>query len=133
MGMIKVLFSGAGFAFNKMAKSIKEILDNMRFYKLIGNIEYLYKAAWICKYGVFDSMNKSHWSSGAKIFIPDHPEIGRDSLHVVMAFATTKIYNAIKELPETQSKYVEQILEGGMAYHEVGHLISPKMKRKLKP
>lgn len=132
MGLLKTLFSG-GLAFNRVAKTLKEILDNLSVYSMYGNIDYLYKAAWLVKYGVCDSIEKWHWSPFAKIFIPDYQVFGRITLNEAIIIVSGKIASAMKFLPKEQSDYVNEIIEGGNAYKEVEYLISIELKNKLMP
>lgn len=133
MGLLKALFSGAGSAFNRMAKSFKEILDNLAKYRMYGDTDYLYKAVWLLKYGVYDSIEKWHWSSFAKIFIPDHQELGRITLNEAILIVMGKITSSANSLSDEKRKIIENIMEGGDDYSANEYLISLELKNKLKP
>lgn len=127
------LFSGAGLAYNRMAKSIKETLDNLTLYSYNKEIEYLQKSAWIFRYGVYDSIAKWHWNPSAKIYIPDHQELGMLSLNSVLDSISQDLLNEMKKLPESQHQFIDDILHAGSAYTEVGKIVPAKTKRRLRP
>ncbi|MCH5308363.1 MAG: hypothetical protein J1E58_00775 [Prevotella sp.] len=129
--MLRVL--KAGFAFNRLAKSLKEILDNLRLYQLNYDIDCLYKAAWIYKFGVADSLEKWNWSLYAKISIPDYQMLGRITLNEAIMIATSKIVKETNQLSERQQVYIDGIMEGNQAYNDVSHLLSLDIKDKLRP
>lgn len=125
---------GKGFALNRLAKSVKSVLDYLSIYRRCDNIDYLYKAAWLCKYGVYDSIEKWKWHFVAtKIWVPDYQELGRLNIHEVMMIVTGKIMTDANNLPENQRAYIEDILEGGDAYSEVAYLVPVDDKNKFKP
>lgn len=133
MGLLKALFSGGGAGFNRLAKSIKEVFDSVNSYNLSRNVEYLYRAAWIMKYGVFDSIEKWHWNMASKIFIPDYQSLGRITLNQAMLIAMTRINQAKEGLSNEENNYIEQILEGEKAYYDTIRIIPMNLKEKLKP
>lgn len=133
MGIIKALFGGGGTAFNRLAKALKEVYDNVNSYNLSHNIEYLYKAAWIMKYGVYNSIEKWNWNMSSKIFIPDYQVLGRIPLTQAMLIAIGKISKAKENLPSEENEYIEQILEGGKAYYDTIKFIPMDLKNKLNP
>lgn len=122
-----------GFAFNRLAKSLKEILDNLRLYQLYHDIDYVYKAAWIYKYGVMDSLEKWNWSLFAKISIPNYQMLGRITLNEAHLIVVSKIMKESSQLPEQQQAYIDDIMEGKQAYHDVNYLLSQEIKDKLQP
>lgn len=122
-----------GFAFNRLAKSLKEILDNLRLYELYNEIDYLYKAAWIYKYGVMDSIEKWNWSLFAKISIPDYQMLGRITLNEAHLIVISKIMKKQSQLTEQQRKYIDDIMEGRQAYYDASYLLSQDIKNKLQP
>lgn len=132
MGIFKKLLGG-GLAFNKVAKSIKYILDNISLYQMYGDIDYVYKAAWLFKYGVIDSIDKWHWSPFIKIIIPDYHSLGRITLTEVMHIVSGKIATILKTLADKEANFVQDIIDGGDAYDKVSHLVSTATKNELRP
>lgn len=133
LALFKALFSGGGQAFNRMAKSFKEILDCMSTYSVGNNNDGLYRAAWLVKFGVYNSVEKWHWSPTAKLFIPDHMELGRVTLHEAMAIVMSQLMSQMAKLDDTQRSYVEDIMNGGQAYGEVDALVCDELKDRLRP
>lgn len=131
MGFFRIL--NGGFAFQRLAKSLKCILDNVHLYHSYHNIDYLYKAAWIYKFGVIDSLEKWNWSVFAKISIPDYQRLGRITLNEAIIIAASQIGASISELTEEEREYVNDIMAGEQAYHDVCHLLSLDDKDKLRP
>lgn len=122
-----------GLAFNRLAKSLKEILDNLRLYQLYNDIDYLYKAAWIYKFGLIDSLEKWEWSLFAKILIPDYQMLGRITLNEAIMIVASKIGKETTQLTAQQQRLVNDIMEGKQAYDDVSYLLSLDIKEKLRP
>lgn len=131
--IFKALFSGAGTAFNRVAKTIKEILENLTAYRLYRKVEYLHKAAWLLKYGVYDSIEKWNWRPTANIYIPDHKELSGYALGGVLMIVHEMIEKEICKISKEQADYIRDIIAGKSAYYEVEHLISLELKNKLRP
>lgn len=122
-----------GLAFNRLAKSLKEILDNLRLYQLQTDIDYLYKAAWIYKFGLIDSLEKWEWSLLSKIFIPDYQMLGRITLNEAIMIVASKIGKEKSQLTEQQQRFIDDIMEGKQAYNDVSYLLSLDLKEKIRP
>ncbi len=133
MGILKALFGGGGTAFNRLAKTFSAVYDYINSYNILSNTEYLYRAAWLLKYGVYDSIEKWHWSPGAKIFIPDHQELGRITVNEAIMIAMGKLSSAAQSLPEEIRNRIEKILTGEKEYSDTECLIPLHLKNKLKP
>ena len=133
MGLLKVIFSGGGAAFQRLARAFKEILDDMDVYMRLGDEEYLYRAAWVLNYGVYGSIEKWHWRPMAKIYIPDYMSLGHIELQFAIAMVTGLISSAVKSLTSEEQQYVSDIIAGRQAYDEVSHLLSIDKKEKIRP
>lgn len=133
MGLLKAIFSGGGPAFNRLARAFKEILDNMDIYMRHGDMDYLYRAAWVFNYGVYGSLDKWHWRPMAKIYIPDYMSFGHIELQFAIAMVSGLISSAVKNLTLEEQQYIKDIIDGGQAYNEVSHLLSNDKKENIRP
>lgn len=133
MGLLKAIFSGAGPAFKRLSRAFKEILDDMDIYRRHGDMDYLYRAAWVLNYGVYGSFEKWHWSPMAKIYIPDYISLGHIEVQFAIAMVTGLISSAVDSLTPEEQQYVNDIIAGKQAYNEVSHLLSIDKKEKIRP
>ena len=133
MGLLEAIFSGGGPAFKRLARAFKEILDNMDVYMRHGDMDYLYRAAWVFNYGVYGSLDKWHWRPMAKIYIPDYMSLGHIELQFAIAMVSGLISSAVKNLTLEEQQYIKDIIDGGQAYNEVSHLLSIEKKEKIRP
>ena len=133
MGLLKALFGGGGSGFNRMAKTFKYVYDSIKSYTMSNDVNYLYRAAWLIKYGVYNSLEKWNWSPFAKIYIPDYQSVGRITVNEAMMIAMGKISSASQMLTEEEQDTIEKILEGEKEYCDKERLIPLDIKNKLKP
>lgn len=122
-----------GFALNRLAKTAKEVFEHISTYRISGDVDNLYKAAWLLQYGVYDSCEKYHWSPFTRIWIPNYHSLGRLTINEVIKIAVGKIMTESSNLPEYKQHIVEDILEKGEEYDKHEHLISQRLKDKLLP
>lgn len=121
-----------GFAFNKMAKAYKEILDCLGIYDLNHDVRYIYKASWIYNNCVMESFEKWHWNMFAGIMIPDYPKYGRITLNEANLIVMGKIGTISNTLEQEEQSIINAILDGESML-EVESLISASLKEKLLP
>ena len=133
MGLLKALLGGGGTAFNRLAKTFSAVYDHINSYNLFSNLDDLYRAAWLLKYGVYDSIEKWHWSPVAKLFIPNYQTLGRITINEAMMIAMGKLSSASQSLPEEIQDRIEKIITGEKDYYDSERLIPLDLKNKLKP
>lgn len=123
-----------GRAFNRLAKSYKEVLDCIIEYRLNFNVQHLYKAVWIYMNCILASEEKWHWKMTAKIYIPDYIQKLGGSITVLEATAgvMSQIDEISKGLTEEELSIVERVMDGEFV-PEVEKLIPDSLKGKLLP
>lgn len=121
-----------GFAFNKMAKAYKEVLDYLGVYSINNDVRYVYKAVWVFNYCVIASIEKWHWNMFAGIMIPDYSQFGRLSVQEANLIVLGKIGTISQRLDEEEKSTIEKILEGDKI-PQIETLISQTLKEKLLP
>ena len=131
MGFFNKLFS-AGLALNRLAKACDETLNCLRRFNFSRDKDELYKAAWIFTYGVQMSLEKWNWNPfTTKIFIPNHPEMGRIALNQAIFLILGTIDQESKEIGEEDT--INSIIEGEECFHNYEYLISQNIKSKIHP
>ena len=131
MGFLGKIFS-AGPAMNRLAKACDETLNCLRRFNFSGDKDELYKAAWIFTYGVQMSLEKWNWNPfTTKIFIPNHPELGRIVLNQAIILILGSIARESKIIGEEDT--VKSILDGEDGLHKYEYLVSQNMKSKIQP
>lgn len=122
----------AGFAFNKMAKAYKEVLDNLNVYNLYHDVRYVYKAAWLFNHCVIGAIEKWHWNIYAGIVIPDYQIYGRISVQEANMIVLGKIAKISQSLTSNDKETVDKVLDGE-EFFEVEMLVSESLKERLLP
>lgn len=131
MGFFNRLFT-AGSALNRLAKACDETLNCLRRFNFSGDKDELYKAAWIFTYGVQMSLEKWNWNPfTTKIFIPNHPELGRIALNQAAILILGSIARESEKIGEEDT--VNSILEGEDGFHKYEYLVSQSIKSKIQP
>ena len=125
------IFKG-GFAFNRMAKSYKEIFDCFGMYNFSHDIRHIHKATWIYYYCILGSLEKWNWKPSSKIAIPDYHMFGRIPIHDVNIIVTEKITRITQELMTNERTIIENIMKG-YYIKDVESLIHQSLKEKLLP
>lgn len=121
-----------GFAFNKMAKAYKEILDCLAVYRLYGKVDYAYRAAWIYRHCVLGAIEKWNWNLFAGIYIPDYREYGRITVQEANLIVIGQLGKIDQRLKVEQKEIVEKIMEGEYI-EEVESIIPASLREKLLP
>ena len=131
MGFFNRLFT-AGPALNRLAKAWDETLNCLRRFNFAGDKDELYKAAWIFTYGVQMSLEKWNWNPfTTKIYLPNHFELGRITLHQVAFSLLGSIARESEKIGEEDT--VNSIIDGEEGFHKYEYLIPSSLKSKLKP
>ena len=131
MGFFNRLFT-AGLALNRLAKACDETLNCLRRFNFSGDEDELYKAAWIFTYGVQMSLEKWNWNPfTTKIFIPNHPQLGRIALSQAAILILDSIARESEKIGEKDT--VNSIIDGEEGFHKYEYLIPSSLKSKLKP
>ncbi|MBQ2366335.1 MAG: hypothetical protein II293_04150 [Bacteroidaceae bacterium] len=131
MGFFDRLFKG-GFAFNRMAKAYKEILDCLTTYRLFGDVNNAYRAAWIYYHCVLGSIEKWHWNLFASIYIPDYQVYGRITVQEANLIVMGQLGKIDQRLKVEQKNIIEKIMEGEYI-EEVESIIPASIREKLLP
>lgn len=131
MGIFNRLFT-AGPALNRLAKACDETLNCLRRFNISGDKDELYKAAWIFTYGVQMSLEKWNWNPfTTKLFIPNHPELGRIALNQAAILILGSISRESKKIGEEDS--INSIIDGEDGFHQFEYLVSQNIKSKIQP
>ena len=117
---------------NRLAKTFDETLNCLRRFDFSADKDELYKAAWIFTYGVQMSLEKWNWNPfTTKIFIPNHPELGRVALNQVVILILGSIARVSKIIGEEGT--IKSILDGEDGFNKYEYLVSQNMKSKIQP
>lgn len=131
MGFFNILFT-AGPALNRLAKACDETLNCLRRFNFSEDKDDLYKAAWIFTYGVQMSVEKWNWNPfTTKIFIPNHPELGRIDLNQAVILILGTIARESKKIGAEDT--VKSIINGDDGFHKFEYLVSQNIKSIIKP
>ena len=130
MGFLDRLKSG--FAFNKMAKAYKEVLDNLNGYNLYRDVRYVYKAAWVFNHCIIGAIEKWNWNIYAGIMIPDYQMYGRISVQEANMIVLGKIAKISQSLTSNEKETIDKVLDGEESV-EVEMLVSESLKERLLP
>ena len=131
MGFFKTIFS-AGPALNRLAKTCDECLRCIERYRLTNNFDEIIKAAWLYTYGIQNSLEKWNFNPiSAKIFIPNHQNLGRITIHQAVLIILGYISKEAKEWG--REELITEIIEMDSAYFKYDYLCSMKLKNRLKP
>ena len=122
----------AGFAFNKMAKAYKEVLDNLNVYNLYRDVRYVYKAAWVFNHCIIGAIEKWNWNIYAGIMIPDYQMYGRISVQEANMIVLGKIAKISQSLTSNDKETIDKVLDGE-EFVEVEMLVSESLKERLLP
>lgn len=131
MGFFKKLFT-AGPALNRLACACDEAMNCLKRYNFSGDRDELYKAAWIFTYGFQMSLEKWNWNPmTAKIYVPNHFELGRVTLHQIAVLILSSIVRESKKAGEEET--INSILDGKYGFHKYEYLVSQNIKSKIRP
>ena len=131
MGFFNKLFT-AGPALNRLAKACDETMNCLRRFNYSGDKDELYKAAWIFTYGVQMSLEKWNWNPfTTKIFIPNHPELGRIALNQAVILILSSIAQESEKIGDKDT--VNSIIKGKDGFHRYEYLVSQNLKSKIQP
>lgn len=131
MGFFKTIFS-AGPALNRLAKTCDECLRCIERYRLTNNFDEIIKAAWLYTYGIQNSLEKWNFNPiSAKIFIPNHQNLGRITIYQAVFIILGYISKEAKEWG--REELITEIIEMDSAYFKYDYLCSMKLKKRLKP
>lgn len=131
MGFFKTIFS-AGPALNRLAKTCDECLRCIERYRLTNNFDEIIKAAWLYTYGIQNSLEKWNFNPiSAKIFIPNHQNLGRITIYQAVLIILGYISKEAKEWG--REELITEIIEMDSAYFKYDYLCSMKLKKRLKP
>lgn len=131
MGFFKTIFS-AGPALNRLAKTCDECLRCIERYRLTNNFDEITKAAWLYTYGIQNSLEKWNFNPiSAKIFIPNHQNLGRITIYQAVLIILGYISKEAKEWG--REELITEIIEMDSAYFKYDYLCSMKLKKRLKP
>ena len=131
MGFFKTLLS-AGPALNRLAKTCNECLNCIEHYRLTNNFDEIIKAAWLYTYGIQNSLEKWNFNPfSAKIFIPNHQNLGRIPINPAVFIILGYISKEAKEWG--REELITEIIEMGSAYFKYDYLCSMELKNRLKP
>ena len=131
MGFFKTIFS-AGPALNRLAKTCDECLRCIERYRLTNNFDEIIKAAWLYTYGIQNSLEKWNFNPiSAKIFIPNHQNLGRITIYQAVLIILGYISKEAKEWG--REELITEIIEMDSADFKYDYLCSMKLKKRLKP
>lgn len=131
MGFFNKIFT-AGTALNRLAKACDEAINCLRRFEFSGDKDELYKAAWIFTFGVQMSLEKWNWNPfTAKIYIPNHPELGRIALNQAIILIMGAIVRESEKIGEEDT--IQSIIDGEGGFNKYEYLISQKIKSKIQP
>lgn len=121
-----------GFAYNKMAKAYKDVLTSLNTYEYTRDTSYLYKAVWVFRHCIYESIEKWNWNIFAGIWIPDHHQLGRITVHEANLIIISKIESNVQNLEDGEKDIVDMVFDG-KEIPEVECLISETLKERLLP
>lgn len=93
--------------------------------------------SFIKLHGFLHMESKCHWKNGIgirlqpKVFIPNHPELGRIVLNQAVILILGSIARESKIIGEEDT--VKSILDGEDGLHKYEYLVSQNMKSKIQP
>lgn len=130
MGILSDIFRG-GPALNRLAKACDESLNCLLRYDLTKEKDEIYRAAWIFTFGVQMSVDKWHWKPLTKIYIPNHPELGRLPLAQAGMLILRNVAERARKIGEEEE--IKSIINGENAFVEYAKLVSSAIKTKIHP
>lgn len=132
MGLFKKLIGDAK-DYNKVANTVcnvKTILDKVE-YEHDPEISDFLIAAWICRVGFIDVIEKNEWPMSNKLFIPINGHQTRMTLHEAYMMSIGRLSIKVGELYDDEVKNaVLNILDKGEYFYKIDRQI-PKEKKEI--
>ncbi len=132
MGFFNNLFGGAK-DLNKVAnavKMVKSILNTVEYEP--DDMEYLF-AAWICRVGIIDIVEKNNWPMTYKVTVIDKGAVSTMTLFETHAMTIGRLTAKVEEIDDDEIKdAVDDILKKGDMFYTVNNKVPEDTKKIFK-
>lgn len=128
MGFLSSLFGGAK-ELTKLGNAAANVKNMLDAYESDPDVSYLYSAAWICKVGIIDLINKNNWAPNYIVFLPVNGRQTKMTMEEILSYTVVQLKSKTSELFNYNiQQQIEDILKGGDTFYEVDKSIPQKMK-----
>lgn len=129
MGLFGRIIKG-GYEFNKLAKVIGRVIDLLDAYEIDHDFSMLCEAAWLCRLGIIDKMEKYHFGMNATIYVPIQGSLHKMILNEAFMCSIGKLSAKSNKLLEGQKETIEDIMEKGQSFYALDKQIPYEEKKK---
>ncbi len=128
MGLFSNMFSGAK-ELNRLANgvsSVKQILDQ---YEIDPDVTWILVAAWLCKAGVLDVIERNKWPSNYILYVEINGHQTKMTVGEALMHTVTRLHNKVSSLNDTNfESQIDDILDGGPSFDELDKQIPDNIR-----
>lgn len=117
MGFFDILKSGTQF--NKIAKAIGTVIELLDLFEATGSEALLQKAAWLCRIGVLDKMEKYQFSLMGSIIIPIRGRQEKMKLNEAFFRSVGRLSIKCQELSDSDQEFIQAIMKKEQAFYDI--------------
>ena len=98
-------------------------------YERESDVSFLYRAAWICKAGILDKINKNNWTLNHIVYVPINGRQTKMTMEEIISLTVIQLKSKSSTLYNINiQKQIDDILKGGRTFYEVDKIIPQNMR-----
>ncbi len=123
------LFSG-GLKLNKFANSVGQVIEKLDFYEQTGDSDYLLIAAWVCRIGIMDPLEKGTITPNGVVFVPLSSGLTKMRISEAIARSAGRLMTKVSNMCDTDQNVINEILERGRTFYNIDKQMDYETKKK---
>lgn len=116
--------------FNKVAAALAAITDKIDLYEFCNDSDHLIFAAWICRIGVIDAIEKYGYRTSDIIFVTVNGRLTKMLLYEAYWRSLERIALCCKDLPLTEQEIIQGILEKNDIFYKFDERMPESVRSK---
>lgn len=131
MGFFDNLFGGA-VELNKLANATANIISFLDAYEKEGDAGFLLTAAWMCKVGVTDRVEKNNWKSSHIVFVQIQGRLTKLTIMEVYMRTIYRLKAKAKDYWDNDlARIVDNILDGKREFFDIDERVPQEIRNVI--
>lgn len=131
MGFFSNIF-GQAKELTKLGNAVANVKNLLDQYESDPDKTFLLCAAWICKIGIVDMIEKNNWAPNYIVYVPINGHQTKMYMTEVQMATIGRLRNKVSNLYDSSLDYtVTDILEGGKSFYEIDRQIPLQMRNVI--
>ena len=113
----------------KLGNAVANVKNMLDAYESDPDVSFLLVAAWICKVGVTDMIEKNNWRPNYIVYVPINGHQTKMTMIEVQLATISRLMNKVSQLYDINfEQTIQGVLDGGASFYEVDRQIPQNVR-----